>query len=246
MKQTLITMMMALMFINVNAQFVKDAKTADQPATGKFPAMKFETPKHDFGNLKEGDVVTYIYKFKNTGDAPLVITKIRASCGCTVPSNWKKEPIMPGENSEFTVRFNTRNKIHKQHKTITIYCNTKNKTERVYFTANVTPDPKMEKQRAERRKKWAERRKLQQNKKNHKIARKPELSFADKDLLTTNNINIKKLEVKKMKLQQKMDRKMHDKKLSEKKAKKYKEKIEKLEAQIKKYREQNKKIRYKK
>ncbi len=213
----------------------------NQPATGlKYPAIKFEQPRFDFGTLHEGDVVTHVYKFKNTGNAPLIISKIKASCGCTVPSNWKKEPIMPGENSEFTVRFNTRNKIHKQHKTITIYCNTKNKTERVYFTANVIPDPKMEKQRAERRKRWMERRKLQKAKGHvKKQLFNKKLSFAKQDQVDSHKIDIKKLEWTKLKLEQKLKRYEHKHKAnpSAKKIKRYKEKITKLKQQIKKEQE---------
>ena len=232
MKHLLITMAFV-------ASMTLQAQT-NQPTTDtKYPVIKFEEPKFDFGTLHEGDVVTHVYKFKNTGDAPLIISRIKASCGCTVPSNWKKEPIMPGENSEFTVRFNTRNKIHKQHKTVTIYCNTKNKTERVYFTANVIPDPKMEKQRAERRKRWMERRKLQNAKKGlKKKTVKKKLNFAEQDQVESHKIDIKKLEWTKLKLEQKLKRYEHKHKAnaSAKKIKRYKDKIEKLEQQIKKKR----------
>ena len=221
------------------ASMLFQAQTNQPTVDTKYPVIKFEEPKIDFGTLHEGDVVTHVYKFKNTGDAPLIISRIKASCGCTVPSNWKKEPIMPGENSEFTVRFNTRNKIHKQHKTVTIYCNTKNKTERVYFTANVIPDPKMEKQRAERRKRWMERRKLQNAKKGvKKKVFKKKLNFAEQDQVESHKIDIKKLEWTKLKLEQKLKRYEHKHKAngSAKKIKRYKDKIEKLEQQIQKKR----------
>ncbi len=139
-----------------------------QKAVEKFPVMTFEQKHFDLGTLHEGDVVERVYKFTNTGDAPLIISRIKASCGCTVPSGWSKEPIMPGQKGEFKVRFNTRNKIHKQHKTVTVFCNTKNKTERVTFSANVIPDPEMEKQREERRKRWAEQRKKRKAEMNRK------------------------------------------------------------------------------
>jgi len=232
MKHLLITLAFA-------ASMLLQAQTNQPTADTKYPVIKFEEPKFDFGTLHEGDVVTHVYKFKNTGDAPLIISRIKASCGCTVPSNWKKEPIMPGENSEFTVRFNTRNKIHKQHKTVTIYCNTKNKTERVYFTANVIPDPEMEKQRAERRKRWMERRKLQNAKKGvKKKVFKKKLNFAEQDQVESHKIDIKKLEWTKLKLEQKLKRYEHKHKAnaSAKKIKRYKAKIEKLEQQIQKKR----------
>ena len=204
----------------------------------KFPVMTFEKKSHDFGTLHEGDVVKYVYKFKNTGNAPLLISRIKASCGCTIPSNWKKDPIMPGESSEFTVQFNTRNKIHKQHKVVTVYCNTKNKTERVTFTANVIPDPKMQKQREERRKRWMEQRKKRlQNTKNKKktIKYNKKLNFKQQDKVYTHKIAIKNLESKKLKMEQKLARYEHKHKgnISAKKVKKYKEAIEKLNKKIK-------------
>ena len=205
----------------------------------KFPVMTFEKTSHDFGTLHEGDIVKHVYKFKNTGNAPLLIQRIKASCGCTIPSNWKKEPIMPGESGEFTVQFNTRNKIHKQHKTVTVYCNTKNKTERVTFTANVIPDPKMEKQREERRKRWMEQRKkrAQNKRRTNKIRVKKKLNFKEQDKVYNHQIAIKKLESQKLKLEQKLARYEHKHKgsISAGKVKKYKDKIEALQGKIKKH-----------
>ncbi len=212
----------------------------------KFPVMTFEKKSHDFGTLHEGDVVKYVYKFKNTGNAPLIIEKIRASCGCTVPSGWKKEPIMPGESGEFTVQFNTRNKIHKQHKTVTVYCNTKNKTERVTFTANVIPDPKLQKQREERRRRWMEQRKLRMKNKGEKEALKirKKLTYEQKEQVKIHEIAINKLDYKKLKLEQKLLRYEHKHKgnISAEKVKKYKEKIKRLSDEIKKHKNKIDKI----
>ncbi len=166
--------------------FVAGYLTAQQ-SQDKYPIMTFDQTHFDLGTLHEGDVVERTYHFTNTGDAPLVIKGIRASCGCTVPSGWKKEPIMPGETGSFKVRFNTRNKIHRQHKTITITCNTKKGRELVSFTANVIPDPEMEKRRAEQRKKWAEMRKKRMAEKKkikqQQFALKPNQKSAQKNSL---------------------------------------------------------------
>ena len=56
----------------------------------------------DWGKLKEGDKMTHIFKFKNTGDNDLVITDAHGSCGCTVPE-WPKEPIKPGKGGDLKV-----------------------------------------------------------------------------------------------------------------------------------------------
>ena len=67
------------------------SKTSNLPKT----TIEFEETKHNFGTIKEGEKVKHIYKFKNTGDNPLIISNAVASCGCTVPS-YPKEPIPPG------------------------------------------------------------------------------------------------------------------------------------------------------
>ena len=61
--------------------------------------IEFEEVKHDFGDIPEGPKSSYTFKFKNTGNEPLVLQNVRASCGCTVPE-WSKEPIAPGASSQ--------------------------------------------------------------------------------------------------------------------------------------------------
>lgn len=140
----------------IKAENLKTAKEKVEVNKADAPVMTFDETSHDFGDINEGDVVETKFKFKNTGKTDLIITNIKGSCGCTVPSNWKKEPIKPGEESEFTVRFNSRNKPNKQHKSVTITGNTAKGREVVKIAANVKPDPEAEKRRAEARKKRAE------------------------------------------------------------------------------------------
>lgn len=60
--------------------------------------ITFEKTSHNFGAFSESNPkVTCTFKFKNTGDGPLVIHQAIASCGCTVPQ-YPKEPIKPGES----------------------------------------------------------------------------------------------------------------------------------------------------
>lgn len=59
-------------------------------------SFKFETEEHNFGTIKQGESVTYEFKFSNTGNEPIIITKAEGSCGCTVPI-YPKEPIMKGQ-----------------------------------------------------------------------------------------------------------------------------------------------------
>ncbi|MEQ8241628.1 MAG: DUF1573 domain-containing protein [Cyclobacteriaceae bacterium] len=117
----------------------KPAATANVPEVkpeGPLPEMQFEVEDHDFGTINEGDIVEKLFKFKNVGDAPLIISSATASCGCTVPV-WPKEPIAVGEEGEIQVRFNSKSKPGVQNKTVTITANTYPKINRVRIKANV-------------------------------------------------------------------------------------------------------------
>ncbi|HRN99347.1 MAG TPA: DUF1573 domain-containing protein [Flavobacterium sp.] len=60
----------------------------------------------DYGTVaKDSDNGLRTVKFKNTGDAPLIITNVQSTCGCTVPSS-PKEPIMPGKTGEIQIKYN--------------------------------------------------------------------------------------------------------------------------------------------
>ena len=77
---------------------------------------------YDFKKVKEGDIVEYNYRFKNTGTNPLVITEAQASCGCTVPEK-PEHPIAPGEIGFIKVKFNSDHRPGEAHKTITVTSN---------------------------------------------------------------------------------------------------------------------------
>lgn len=85
--------------------------------------ITFEEDIYEFGEVKEGDIVSYAYKFTNTGKVPLIINDARSTCGCTVPK-WPKAPILPGESGQIDVRFDTKNKKNEQKKYVTITANT--------------------------------------------------------------------------------------------------------------------------
>ncbi len=115
------------------------AKPAAEPEVkpeGPLPSFEFAEESHDFGSIVEGEVVEHTFKFKNTGEAPLIISSATASCGCTVPL-WPKEPIPVGEDGEIQVRFNSTKKSGVQNKTITITANTYPKINRIRIKASV-------------------------------------------------------------------------------------------------------------
>lgn len=91
--------------------------------TNAMARIRFEEPVFEFGEVKEGTVVTHKFKFANVGQVPLTILKARSTCGCTVPE-WPEEPIPPGGTAEIEAKFNTEGKTGEQSKTITVTANT--------------------------------------------------------------------------------------------------------------------------
>lgn len=115
-----------------------DQAAEDTKPEGPLPMFQFETTDHDFGTINEGDIVEYTYKFKNTGDAPLIIQGAQGSCGCTVP-NWSKDPIPPGGDGVVTAKFDSHGKQNVQNKTVTVTSNTWPKQTVLHFKAMVKP-----------------------------------------------------------------------------------------------------------
>lgn len=107
---------------------------------GPLPVIKFETIDHDFGTIKEGDKVNYVYKFTNTGEAPLIVQNVQPSCGCTAP-DWSREPIPVNGTGFVKVEFDSNAKTGIQNKTITVSANTWPKTLTLKFKAMVLPKP---------------------------------------------------------------------------------------------------------
>jgi hypothetical protein len=87
------------------------------------PVMTFTQVEHDFGKIIQGEKVSYSFKFKNTGNADLVIAKVSTSCGCTA-GDYPKEPVRPGEEGTIEVRFDSAGKQGFQSKDLTIAANT--------------------------------------------------------------------------------------------------------------------------
>lgn len=79
----------------------------------------FETTEHDFGAVSKGAKAEFAFKFKNTLDKDLLITKLQTSCGCTQPSI-KQGRIRPGEQSEVIAKFNTESFTGQKSATVTV------------------------------------------------------------------------------------------------------------------------------
>lgn len=129
--------------MNANKLINSNPNTASTP-TGideSLPVsqIKFEETAHDFGTIKSGEKVTTIFKFTNTGSAPLVIQNATASCGCTVPEK-PEAPILPGEMGELKVEYDSRGKSGMQNKQVTVTANTQPSITTLQIIANVELD----------------------------------------------------------------------------------------------------------
>ncbi len=90
-------------------------------AQDKVAKIKFKTDTIDYGTIEKGSDGLRVFEFTNTGDAPLIITEVKSTCGCTIPKK-PDGPIMPGETGKIEVKYDT-NRVNPIRKTITVTSN---------------------------------------------------------------------------------------------------------------------------
>lgn len=101
------------------------------------PKIVVQQPEYDFGDIIQGEKVSHNFIVTNTGGDVLVITNVRASCGCTAALPDKKE-LAPGESTNIKVEFNSLGRIGKQSKTVFVSSNDpENPQIQLKFTCNV-------------------------------------------------------------------------------------------------------------
>ena len=105
----------------------------------KSPNAQFEKKIHDFGTVKEEiGAVTTSFEFVNTGDAPLVIQRVTATCGCTTPK-YTREPILPGDTGQVDVRYSTFRRPGNFRKNVRVYTNVPDSVFVLTVRGRVTP-----------------------------------------------------------------------------------------------------------
>ena len=104
-------------------------------AQEKMAKIEFETTVIDYGTIEKGADGIRVFKFKNTGDAPLVVSAVKSSCGCTVPKK-PEAPILPGEDGEIQVKYDTK-RVNPIRKTITVTSNADTPTVALKIKGNV-------------------------------------------------------------------------------------------------------------
>jgi hypothetical protein len=88
-----------------SAKDVLNKKTSE--SVGPLTTVEFKEKSFDFGKVMDGEIVEHDYHFTNTGDEPLILKKVKASCGCTVPT-WPRKPIAPGGKGVIHAKFDTK------------------------------------------------------------------------------------------------------------------------------------------
>ncbi len=135
------TMMLGI----VSFTFAQTTTTASAaPAATATPAannpnkseFKFDKEVHDFGSVGEGPSAAYEFKFTNTGNEPLILTNVVASCGCTTPK-WSREPVQKGKSGSILVSYDTNGRPGPFNKAVTISSNAKTPVKVLYIKGTV-------------------------------------------------------------------------------------------------------------
>ncbi len=107
----------------------------------KRPEITFDITERETGKINQGDVLDYVFPFTNTGEAPLIISSVVGSCGCTIPKNYPKGKILPGEGGQIEVTFDSDNKWGEQVVTINVTTNAlPSLTQLIIRTNIIAPD----------------------------------------------------------------------------------------------------------
>ncbi len=117
-------------------KIVDDAVVETATALKDSTTVQIIDSAYNFGKVTDGEKVEYSYRFKNTGNKPLVIVDASASCGCTVPQKPEK-PIMPGETGYIKVAFDSKGRVGNAHKSITVVSNAKPEFPPLILTGDV-------------------------------------------------------------------------------------------------------------
>jgi len=110
--------------------------TVSAPKVSVNASFAWADTTFDFGKTKVGIPVSYEFRFSNTGMAPLIITSVKASCGCTVTA-YTKEPVQKGSSGFVRATYNAA-KAGQFTKTVAVYANTPEGTVQLTIKGEVT------------------------------------------------------------------------------------------------------------
>ena len=143
MKRLVLSILLAVLLVScgddeskVNTGLVNNPASATESSNTKEPKIEFAVLEHDFGKMIQGEQVSYTYRFKNTGDAPLIISAVEKTCGCT-DTKFPREPIKPGEEGGITITYDSKGHKGFQNKRIIVKANTNPSETILKFKAQV-------------------------------------------------------------------------------------------------------------
>ena len=113
-----------LLFVMFFGFSLMSVAQSEEKKTTNGPEITFEETVFDYGEIMLNSDGTHEFEFTNTGNEPLILSRPRSSCGCTVPT-WPRQPILPGDKEKIKVTYNT-SKVGAFNKTVTILSNAKN------------------------------------------------------------------------------------------------------------------------
>ena len=106
----------------LSGDLVTNPKSAEKSSDVK-PMIQFEKTEFDFGKILQGEVVSYTFHFVNSGNAPLIITSVEKSCGCTT-GDFPRQPVEPGQGGDIKVTYDSKGHFGFQSKTVVVNANT--------------------------------------------------------------------------------------------------------------------------
>lgn len=130
MKKMMTILFIGLLSITLNAQ---DAKAK----------IEFKSEVIDYGEIAKGSDGVRQFEFTNTGDSPLIISRVYSSCGCTIPKK-PEQPVAPGETGVIEVKYDTK-RVGPIRKTITVYSNAEEATKAIKIKGTVLDKSVLEK-----------------------------------------------------------------------------------------------------
>ena len=124
------------LIVSCSSDKTNETKAVEIDYNGKTPKVSFTETTLDFGQMTAGEVVEGNYSFTNKGDAPLIVTHVKAACGCTA-TRYTKEPIMPGKTGSITALFDSNGFSGTVYKSISVFTNAQNEPITLYLVAEL-------------------------------------------------------------------------------------------------------------
>ena len=128
MRVAVLLSLIGLFFVSCGQHDVKSQGTASMQLpkdSSQYTTLTWlDSTARDFGTISEGQKLEVAYRFRNSGDKPLIVARVQPSCGCTVAEQ-PDEPILPGKEGVIKATFNSEGRIGINHKKIYVIANTR-------------------------------------------------------------------------------------------------------------------------